>query len=98
VVVPEWLSGMTRNHVGSARAGSNPADHVFFLQYRHEQLMLNVHNIPITFSFLVIEHYTSFSYYSDKSWLPSKVSTFFLLNNTKHKPECSTVYTMYKTC
>ncbi|KAL3675186.1 hypothetical protein R1sor_025134 [Riccia sorocarpa] len=27
VVVPEWLSGMTRNHVGSARAGSNPADH-----------------------------------------------------------------------
>jgi hypothetical protein len=30
VVVPEWLSGMTRNHVGSARAGSNPADHAFF--------------------------------------------------------------------
>jgi hypothetical protein len=29
VVVPEWLSGMTRNHVGFARAGSNPADHVF---------------------------------------------------------------------
>jgi hypothetical protein len=31
VVVPEWLSGMTRNHVGFARAGSNPADHAFFL-------------------------------------------------------------------
>ena len=34
VGVPEWLSGMTRNHVGSARAGSNPAAHgsvsVFF--------------------------------------------------------------------
>ena len=29
VVVPEWLSGMTRNHVGFARAGSNPADHGF---------------------------------------------------------------------
>ncbi|KAI4380663.1 hypothetical protein MLD38_006830 [Melastoma candidum] len=29
VSVPEWLSGMTRNHVGSARAGSNPAAHVF---------------------------------------------------------------------
>jgi hypothetical protein len=29
VVVPEWLSGMTRNHVGFARAGSNPADHAF---------------------------------------------------------------------
>jgi hypothetical protein len=28
--VPEWLSGMTRNHVGFARAGSNPADHEFF--------------------------------------------------------------------
>lgn len=26
--MPEWLSGMTRNHVGSARAGSNPAGHV----------------------------------------------------------------------
>ena len=25
--VPEWLSGMTRNHVGFARAGSNPAAH-----------------------------------------------------------------------
>ena len=31
VDVPEWLSGMTRNHVGSARAGSNPAVHDFFL-------------------------------------------------------------------
>ena len=29
VGVPEWLSGMTRNHVGSARAGSNPAAHAF---------------------------------------------------------------------
>ena len=29
MVVPEWLSGMTRNHVGFARAGSNPADHAF---------------------------------------------------------------------
>ena len=29
VGVPEWLSGMTRNHVGFARAGSNPAAHVF---------------------------------------------------------------------
>jgi hypothetical protein len=27
VDVPEWLSGMTRNHVGFARAGSNPAVH-----------------------------------------------------------------------
>ncbi|KAG0617418.1 hypothetical protein M758_5G188400 [Ceratodon purpureus] len=26
--MPEWLSGMTRNHVGFARAGSNPAEHV----------------------------------------------------------------------
>ena len=30
VGVPEWLSGMTRNHVGFARAGSNPAAHAFF--------------------------------------------------------------------
>ena len=30
VDVPEWLSGMTRNHVGFARAGSNPAVHAFF--------------------------------------------------------------------
>ena len=31
VGVPEWLSGMTRNHVGFARAGSNPAAHDYFL-------------------------------------------------------------------
>ena len=30
VGVPEWLSGMTRNHVGSARARSNPAAHGFY--------------------------------------------------------------------
>ncbi|BBN02623.1 hypothetical protein Mp_2g16730 [Marchantia polymorpha subsp. ruderalis] len=30
VAVPEWLSGMTRNHVGFARAGSNPAGHGTF--------------------------------------------------------------------
>ena len=31
VGVPEWLSGMTRNHVGFARAGSNPAAHGFVI-------------------------------------------------------------------
>ncbi|KAG6681294.1 hypothetical protein I3842_13G086200 [Carya illinoinensis] len=31
VGVPEWLSGMTRNHVGFARAGSNPAAHGFLM-------------------------------------------------------------------
>jgi hypothetical protein len=31
MVVLEWLSGMTRNHVGFARVGSNPADHGFLL-------------------------------------------------------------------
>ena len=31
VGVPEWLSGMTRNHVGFARAGSNTAADVFFV-------------------------------------------------------------------
>ncbi len=31
VLVPEWLSGMTRNHVGFARAGSNPAEHGFYV-------------------------------------------------------------------
>ncbi len=30
MLVPEWLTGMTRNHVGFARAGSNPAKHAFF--------------------------------------------------------------------
>lgn len=30
VLMPEWLSGMTRNHVGFARAGSNPAEHETF--------------------------------------------------------------------
>lgn len=27
--VPEWLLGMTRNHVGFPRVGSNPAVHGF---------------------------------------------------------------------
>ena len=41
VDVPEWLSGMTRNHVGSARAGSNPAVHVFLaLLYSHSSTNL----------------------------------------------------------
>ncbi len=31
VLVPEWLTGMTRNHVGFARAGSNPAKHALFV-------------------------------------------------------------------
>lgn len=31
--MPEWLSGMTRNHVGFARAGSNPAVHEFLLSF-----------------------------------------------------------------
>ena len=34
VDVPEWLSGMTRNHVGFARAGSNPAVHVLKCPFR----------------------------------------------------------------
>ena len=31
VVVAEWLRRWTRNPLGSARAGSNPADYVLFL-------------------------------------------------------------------
>ena len=31
VVVAEWLRRQTRNLLGSARAGSNPADYAFFL-------------------------------------------------------------------
>ena len=33
VDVPELLSGMTRNHEGIARAGSNPAVHAFEKQF-----------------------------------------------------------------
>nr|PNR47076.1 hypothetical protein PHYPA_014196 [Physcomitrium patens] len=29
VLMPEWLSGMTRNHVGSARAGQRCFKHEF---------------------------------------------------------------------
>ena len=37
VGLPEWLSGMTRNHVGSACASSNPAsqDLYYFLSSFH---------------------------------------------------------------
>ena len=30
VDVLDWLSGMTRNHVGSSHAGSNPVVHIIF--------------------------------------------------------------------
>jgi hypothetical protein len=40
VLVPEWLSGMTRNHVGSARAGSNPAEHASLI-LRYYSFLLN---------------------------------------------------------
>ena len=35
VVVAEWLRRWTRNPLGSARAGSNPADYVFFFFFFH---------------------------------------------------------------
>ena len=35
VGVPELLSGMTRNHVGFARAGSNPAAHDLFISHKN---------------------------------------------------------------
>ena len=44
VGVPEWLSGMTRNHVGFARAGSNPAAHEIFIK-------------PFIYAFLVFSFY-----------------------------------------
>ena len=40
VGVPEWLSGMTRNHVGFARAGSNPAAHVLYCSF-HDCLLVD---------------------------------------------------------
>ena len=43
--VPEWLSGMTRNHVGSARAGSNPAAHAlgfFFFLIENFKIILEI--------------------------------------------------------
>ena len=33
VVVAEWLRRWTRNPLGSARAGSNPADYVFLFRF-----------------------------------------------------------------
>ena len=34
-VVAEWLRRLTRNQMGSARAGLNPADCEYFLSSRH---------------------------------------------------------------
>jgi hypothetical protein len=65
VVVPEWLSGMTRNHVGSARAGSNPADHDFgFCIFRLLStyiyfLKRKISNIKISFHYFSKTKYTS---------------------------------------
>ena len=60
VGVPEWLSGMTRNHVGSARAGSNPAAHAQLILFCvighiHFQTPLShvafAQNVPVFFYF-----------------------------------------------
>ena len=40
VVVAEWLRRLTRNQLGSARAGSNPADDAFLL-YENQQNNFN---------------------------------------------------------
>ena len=71
-ILPEWLSGMTRNHVGFARAGSNPADHdillsfgfpslsfllsLFFLAFLHGRLCLSSFIYSLTYCRLM-RHY-----------------------------------------
>ena len=52
--VPEWLSGMTRNHVGFARAGSNPAAHVLlFLSQNH--IAVTCMHLPLCSQLFYIE-------------------------------------------
>ena len=54
VGVPEWLSGMTRNHVGSARAGSNPAAHaqlILFCVIGHIHFQTPLSHVPVFFYF-----------------------------------------------
>ena len=54
VGVPEWLSGMTRNHVGSARAGSNPAAHaqlILSCVIGHIHFQTPLSHVPVFFYF-----------------------------------------------
>ena len=46
VDVPEWLLGMTRNHVGFARVGSNPTVHAFLPLFLFPFFL--VHSVPRT--------------------------------------------------
>ena len=73
VDVPEWLSGMTRNHVGFARAGSNPAVHdfkvLFSLSFPPNLILARVH----TFFFFNV-HSLYLVYYVT---LPFKYEFFF---------------------
>lgn len=55
VDVPEWLLGMTRNHVGFARVGSNPKVHAFFT-------LFSSCFFSFSFSFLVPHLFFLFSY------------------------------------
>ena len=48
--VPEWLLGMTRNHVGFPRVGSNPAVHDFIIyslfsywSFYYYIIIINIH-------------------------------------------------------
>jgi hypothetical protein len=53
VDVPEWLSGMTRNHVGFARAGSNPAVHVLYA-FSHFQVQMFICNLAFDTVLLLV--------------------------------------------
>ncbi|CAK7325484.1 unnamed protein product [Dovyalis caffra] len=52
--MPEWLSGMTRNHVGSARAGSNPAVHI--VRHRKTHYFLAQVDTPERLSGMIRNH------------------------------------------
>lgn len=76
VDVPEWLSGMTRNHVGFDRVGSNPAVHgfslIFFLasqeDLRSSRLWEHIHVSATWYTTFVAMDSPTMSFSSGPCW------------------------------
>ena len=85
-ILAEWLRRKIRNLLGSARAGSNPADVVFFFRWS-ESAEIELAAVLVCFynmcwiSFLIVNalHTTMWNLYTGGYILTLESSRFFLL-------------------
>ena len=78
VVVPEWLSGMTRNHVGFARAGSNPADHAFLIILHYIFSLFNFVSKNVDFFVLHFSFVRTVNLFFVFNFVTKNMNSFFL--------------------